>query len=221
MLGQAPRPPFIHLGAPNSNPGVSTHVGLGFSLSKASKWCFNTKRSGAIRLKPLLLYRAIANGFHPTTHKVSLQTSKTIILPKTRASCYSHHLSKYALRETNWLFRVLGCNPYLNPYLIIYIEAPPWSLTKRFVEIRPLHEAPPWDFTKRFMELRPSHKAPPWDLTKRFMELRPTHTIAMSHQPTIDLSCISISCQYTTNHLTMFHTHWWSSWCGMDESFLK
>ena len=50
---------------------------------------------------PLLLCRAIANGFHPTTHKVSLQTSKAIILPKTRASCYSHHLSQYALRETN------------------------------------------------------------------------------------------------------------------------
>jgi len=39
---------------------------------------------------PLLLCRAIANGFHPTTHKVSLQASKAIILPKTRASRYSH-----------------------------------------------------------------------------------------------------------------------------------
>ena len=43
----------------------------------------------------------IANEFHPTTHKVSLQTSKVIILPKTRASFYSHHLSQYALRETS------------------------------------------------------------------------------------------------------------------------
>jgi len=33
------------------------------------------------------------------------------------------------------------------------------------------------------------------------------HTIAMSHQPTIDLSCIPISCQYTTNHPNMFHTY--------------
>ena len=91
--------------------------------------------------------------------------------------------------------KVSGCNPYLNPYLIIYIEAPPWNLTKRFVELCPLHEAPPWDLTKRSMELRPSHKAPPWDLTKRFMELCPTHIITMSHQPIIDLSCIPISCQ--------------------------
>jgi len=33
---------------------------------------------------PLLLCRAIVNGFHPTTHKVSLQAFKAIILSKTR-----------------------------------------------------------------------------------------------------------------------------------------
>jgi len=38
-----------------------------------------------------LLYKAIANGFHPTTHKVSPWSSKVIILPKTRTSCFSHH----------------------------------------------------------------------------------------------------------------------------------
>ena len=43
----------------------------------------------------------IANGFHPTTHKVSLQTSKVIILSNTRVSCYSHHLSQYAFCESN------------------------------------------------------------------------------------------------------------------------
>jgi len=83
--------------------------------------------------------RAIANGFHPTTHKVSLQTSKAIILPKTRASYYSHHLSQSALRETNWLFRVSGYNPYLNPYLIIYTTTPPWNLTKRLMELHLSH----------------------------------------------------------------------------------
>jgi len=147
----------------------------------------------------------LANGFHPTTHKVNLKTSKAIILPKTRGSCYSHHLSQSALRETIWLFRVSGCNPYLNSYLIICTMAPPRKLTKRFIKLRPSHKAPPWALTKRFMELRPSHKAPLWDLTKRFMELRPTHTIAMSHQPTIDLSCIPISCQYSTNQPTRIH----------------
>jgi len=86
-------------------------------------------------------------------------------------------------------------------------EAPLWDLTKRVMELRPLHEAPPWTLTKRFMELRPLHEAPPWDLTKRFMELRPNHTITMSHQPIIDLSCIPISCQYSTNHPIMFHMH--------------
>jgi len=45
------------------------------------------------------------------------------------------------------------------------------------------------------------------NLTKRFMELRPTHTITMLHQPTIELSSIPISCQYTTNHPVMFYTY--------------
>jgi len=87
----------------------------------------------------LLFCRAIANGFQPTTHKVSLQSSKVIILPKTRVSCYSHHLNRSALRETNWFFRVSGCNPYLNHYLIIYTTTPPWNLTKRFMELHLSH----------------------------------------------------------------------------------
>jgi len=33
------------------------------------------------------------------------------------------------------------------------------------------------------------------------MEIRQTHTIAMSHQPTIDLSSTTISFQYPTNQL--------------------
>jgi len=37
------------------------------------------------------------------------------------------------------------------------------------------------------------------------MELRQSHTIAMSHQPTIDLSSITISCQYPTNQPIMIH----------------
>jgi len=45
------------------------------------------------------------------------------------------------------------------------------------------------------------------NLTKRIMGLRPIHTIAMSHQPIIELSCIPISCQYLTNRPIMFHTH--------------
>jgi len=137
--------------------------------------------------KHLLLCKVIANEFHPTMHKVSLQTSKAIILPKTRASCYSHRLSQSALCETNWLFRVSRCNPYLNPYLIIYTTTPPWNLTKRF------------------MELRPSHPTPPWNLTKSFMKLHQSHTTTMSLQPTTNLSSIIISCQHPTNQPTMFH----------------
>ena len=156
---------------------------------------------------PLLLCRAIANGFHPTTHKVSLRTSKAIILSKTRASYYSHHLSQSTLRETNWLFRVSEINPYLNPYLIIYTTTPPWNLTKRFMGLRPSHTTPSWDLTKRFMELRPSHPTPPWNFNKSFMELRQSHTIAMSHQLTIDLSSITISCQYPTNQPTIHVFH--------------
>jgi len=132
---------------------------------------------------PLLLCRVIANGFHPTAHKVSLQTFKAIILLKNRTSYYSHHLSQPTLRETNWLFRVSGC----NPYLIIYTTTSPWNLTKKF------------------MELRPSHPTPPWNLTKSFMELCQSHTIAMSLQPTTNLSSITIWCQYPTNQPTMIH----------------
>jgi len=80
---------------------------------------------------PLLLCRAIANGFHPTTHKVSLQASEAIILPETRASRYSHHLGQISLPEIHWPFRVSGCDPYLNPYLNIY--------TTRH------HKVSPWD----------------------------------------------------------------------------
>jgi len=73
------------------------------------------------------------------------------------------------------------------------------------MKLRPSHMAPPWDLTKRFMELRPSHPTPPWNLTKSFMELRQSHTITMSHLPNIDLWCITISCQYLTNHPIMIH----------------
>jgi len=52
---------------------------------------------------PLLLYKIIVNGFHPTTHKVSPWSSKTIILPKTRTSCYSHHMNQSTICESNWL----------------------------------------------------------------------------------------------------------------------
>jgi len=72
---------------------------------------------------------------------------------------------------------------------------------------------------KTIMELRHGHEEPLWDLTKRFMKLRlamrhqPSwnyvlnHTKIMHHQPNIELSCIPILCQYTTNHPTMFHMH--------------
>jgi len=136
---------------------------------------------------PLLHCRVIANGFHPTMHKVSLQASKTIILSKTRASCYSHHLSQYTLHETHWLFRVSGYTHYLNPYLIIYTTAPPWNLTKRF------------------MELCPSHPTPPWNLTKSFIKLRQSHTTIMSLQPTTNVSTITISCKCSTNQPQMIH----------------
>jgi len=43
---------------------------------------------------PLLLCRAIAIGFHPTTYKVSPWSSKAIILPKTKIFYYPHHLNQ-------------------------------------------------------------------------------------------------------------------------------
>ena len=73
--------------------------------------------------------------FHPTTHKVNLKVFQ--------ASCYSHHLSQYTLRETNLLFRVSKCNPYLES-LLNYI-------------MRHHHKLP----LTGVMELRPDHVAPP------------------------------------------------------------
>jgi len=88
---------------------------------------------------PLLLCRANSNGFHPTTHKVSLQASKAIILPETRASRYSHHLDQFALHESHWSFRVSGCDPYLNSYLHYIHYTPPWDLPTRLMELRLSH----------------------------------------------------------------------------------
>jgi len=58
----------------------------------------------------LLLCRTIINGFHPTTHKVSLWFSRAIIPPKTRTFRYSHHLNQSALCESDGFFRVSRCN---------------------------------------------------------------------------------------------------------------
>jgi len=42
-----------------------------------------------------------------------------LALNEFRVSYYSHHKSQSALGETNWLFRVSGCNLTLNLYLVI------------------------------------------------------------------------------------------------------
>jgi len=175
---------------------------------------------------PLLLCRALANGFHPTTHKVSLQTSKAIILPKTRASCYSHHLSQYALRETNWLFRVSRCKSLLESllyYIMRHHHKPSWNyvLTMRHHHKPSLnyvltmshhHELP----LTGVMKLRSDHEAPPRNL--RWITSWPWGTTMkpswnyiltipkiMSHKSGTKLSCIPIPCQYITNHFIMFH----------------
>jgi len=122
---------------------------------------------------PLLLCRTIANGFHPTTHKVSLQPSKAIILSKTRVSCYSHHWSQFAVHETNWSFRVSGCDPCLNPYLNY------------------IHYTPPWDLPTRLMELRLSHT--------KFM----FHTISTTFISNIQFSCKFSTIQPKIHVLTM------------------
>ena len=65
-----------------------------------------------------------------------------------QASYYSHHSSQYALWETNWLFRVSGCNPYLESLLNYRNGTPPWTPTNRGhgITSRPT-EAPPWGLT--------------------------------------------------------------------------
>jgi len=57
------------------------------------------------------------------------------------------------------------------------------------------------------MGLRPLDEAPPWALTMKVMGLRPTHTLSMFHQPLIEFSCTSISCQYIYTKLTTHISH--------------
>jgi len=78
--------------------------------------------------------------FHPSHTKLALKVFQ--------ASYYSHHLSQYALCETNWLFRMSGCNPYLKSLLNYINEAPPWISTNKDHGITSWPtKAPPWDFT--------------------------------------------------------------------------
>ena len=95
-----------------------------------------------------------------------LQVLQWINPPHTRlalnefyASCYSHHKSKSALSETNWLLRVSGCNSYLE-FLPNYIDGvPPWTPTNRGYGItsRPLKHDPETS-PRDFKELRTDHR---------------------------------------------------------------
>ena len=44
----------------------------------------------------------------------SIPSHTRLALNEFQTSCYSYHRSQFALSETNWLLRVLGCNPYLK-----------------------------------------------------------------------------------------------------------
>jgi len=89
----------------------------------------------------------------------SIPSHTRLTLNEFQAFCYSHHKSQSALSDTNWLLRVLGCNPYLKS-LPNYIDgAPPWTPTNRGhgITSRPLKhdpEIPPRDFK----ELRTNHR---------------------------------------------------------------
>jgi len=80
----------------------------------------------------------------------SIPLHTRLTLNELQASCYSHHRSQFALSETNWLLRVLGCNPYLESLPNYYDGAPPWTPTNMGHRItsRPLKhdpEIPPRD----------------------------------------------------------------------------
>ena len=84
-------------------------------------------------------------------HNESIPSHTRLALNGFQASYYSHHKSQSALSETNWLLKVLGCNPYLES-LPSYIDgAPPWTPTNKGhgITCRPLKydpEIPPRDF---------------------------------------------------------------------------
>jgi len=73
----------------------------------------------------------------------------------SQASCYSHHLSQYALRETNWLIRVPECNPYLESllnYIMRHHHETPTNMGHEITSwpMRHHHEISlrvPWNYT--------------------------------------------------------------------------
>jgi len=65
------------------------------------------------------------------------------------------------------------------------------------------HEISPRDSWNYILYMRHHHEISPRDSWNYVL----IHIIFMSHQPYIELSCIPISCQYTTNHPLIFHMH--------------
>jgi len=69
----------------------------------------------------------------------SIFLTTRLALNEFQASCYSHHRSQSTLGETNWLFRVLGCNLTLNPYLVIQMGHHHEHPLTGAMELRPDH----------------------------------------------------------------------------------
>ena len=70
----------------------------------------------------LLLCKAIAEGFHPTTHKCKSNQTHLgpykMETPKTRTSSYSHHMTHHSLIEHGWSLECQGKpHPELRPFI--------------------------------------------------------------------------------------------------------
>jgi len=77
----------------------------------------------------LIRIHMTCGGFYCSTELIVLVSQPPytrLALNGFQASCYFHHSSQYILRETKWLFRASGCNPYPESLLNYIDGAPPW-----------------------------------------------------------------------------------------------
>jgi len=94
------------------------------------------------------------------------------------------------------------------------LEAPPWTLTLRFMELGSIIEAPLWTPLRRAHEIMSIWWGTTMSPTTRVMGLCPTQTLLTHNQPIMKFLWIPLTCHlvYMTNHqsyimpsLSLFH----------------
>ena len=150
----------------------------------------------------------------------SISLTTRLALNEFQASYYSHHMSKSALGETNWLLRASGWNLTLNPYIVIQMghhhghplteamELHPdhWSMTLK-VSPRDSKELctdtdQPYSHSQRIFTMHRYTLIVPTFKVNAFSWIRPNPFQLITNHPCIkDFHLISLSCLFDTNHV--------------------